>query len=172
MKFRKKPVVIEAVRWDGEHKTLKAPELEGLRWKGVESSDHSLIIETLEGDHKAMVGDYIIKGVKGEFYPCKPDIFAATYESAEPTGVSLIADERAAHPTREGWTPEHDDQHDRGEMVEASICYAAQTLNPRPVARWPWGGQWWKPKDPIRNLVKAGALIAAEIDRLLRKQKV
>lgn len=82
-KFRKKPVTIHA--W-------KVPECgaepsEALKdlvlsqnWDG---DDDGIVIQTLEGSMLASPGDWIIKGVKGEFYPCKPDIFAATYEAAE-----------------------------------------------------------------------------------------
>jgi hypothetical protein len=77
--FRKKPVVIEAREWTGGN----AVSL--MDWIGVNSlqDGSTLIIRTLEGDHEASLGDMIIKGVKGEFYPCKPDIFAATYEAVE-----------------------------------------------------------------------------------------
>jgi hypothetical protein len=91
MQFRKKPVVIEARQID----TL---DLDGLidilKWSGatprsndeVEAGVESgpvMTIHTLEGDHAAMDGDWIIKGVKGEFYPCKPEIFEATYEPVD-----------------------------------------------------------------------------------------
>jgi hypothetical protein len=92
-KFRKKPVVIEAVQWTGSNvnemlgfaltvaslsrKDHKLPDGVGVLAGGI------LIIETLEGDMQASPNDWIIKGVKGEFYPCKPDIFAATYEAVE-----------------------------------------------------------------------------------------
>lgn len=78
MKYCKKPVVIEAIQWDGYN-------LEELQ-KFVGSAltyDEKLTIHTLEGDHVANVGDYVIKGVQGEFYPCKPEIFAKTYEALE-----------------------------------------------------------------------------------------
>lgn len=99
------------------------------------------------------------------------------------SGVSLIANERLRQIQQEGWTPEHDDAHALGQMAGAAACYALQGcgfLNPhivearRPpvdgkVRVWPWADSWWKPSDdPIRNLVKAGTLIAAEIDRLQR----
>lgn len=81
MKYRKKPVIIEAVQWNGSNIS------EICKFTNRDVS-HLLVcgqlyIETLEGTHHASVGDYIIKGVKGEFYPCKPDIFAKTYEIAE-----------------------------------------------------------------------------------------
>jgi len=89
-KFRKKPVVIEAIQWDGTKSgknriTDAFPAIHTLAQSGHLERDemYSWEIATLEGKHCVSKGDYIIKGVKGEFYPCKPDIFAATYESAE-----------------------------------------------------------------------------------------
>lgn len=81
MTYRKKPVEIQAVCWDGKSSTANEfiGEAYGVDWKYEEGSTR-IVIPTLEGDHTGNVGDYIIKGVKGEFYPCKPDIFAATYE--------------------------------------------------------------------------------------------
>ncbi len=80
-KFRKIPVVTEAVQWNGnnmhEMKELMG-EWRGYRW-GKEPNE--LIIITPEGDMHARQSDWIIKGVKGEFYPCKPDIFNLTYEA-------------------------------------------------------------------------------------------
>lgn len=97
-RYRKKPVVIEAMRWDGEH---FEPVLEFIyaddRWKeglddggyvngpgiGYTPSLDTIDIPTLEGVMTAQPGDWIIRGVKGEVYPCKPDIFEATYEPAD-----------------------------------------------------------------------------------------
>lgn len=101
MKFRKKPVVIEAVqlRWTNWNELcdfmggIISPDNPA---RSVETFSDScgevgpyieLTIPTLEGDHTAKHGDWIIKGVKGEFYPCKPDIFAATYEPAKDHGL-------------------------------------------------------------------------------------
>jgi hypothetical protein len=97
-RFRKKPVVIEAFQWDGTVASYDAIN----RWAGQEQTDAAnnvwrdrvqqgvgeeyftaLVIHTLEGDMRAKAGDWIIRGVKGEYYPCKPDIFAATYEPVE-----------------------------------------------------------------------------------------
>lgn len=78
MKYRKKPVVIEAMQWDGENTNQIAKFCRGKAILQVfEKCFH---IYTLEGIMKASIGDYIIKGVKGEYYPCKPDIFEMTYE--------------------------------------------------------------------------------------------
>lgn len=90
MKYRKKPVVIEAVRWTGENReeikkicgrkaifTARKQRADGL------IIAYDLLISTLEGGMYATTGDYIIKGIKGECYPCKPDIFEETYEEVE-----------------------------------------------------------------------------------------
>lgn len=82
-KYRKKPVVIEALQWTGKFDRNMSLFVFGkAEIKGTEEP-YEMIIHTLEGDMKASVGDYIIKGVNGEFYPCKPDIFAKTYERVE-----------------------------------------------------------------------------------------
>ena len=86
MKYRKKPVVIEAVQFvDTEESILKLSELglDPVRIDYADLNNPVLKIETLEGLMIATEGDYIIKGVKGEFYPCKPDIFEETYEELE-----------------------------------------------------------------------------------------
>lgn len=80
MKYRKKPVIIEAIIWRGLNIS------EAVAFCGAEQLDIKgqfpgpLKIQTLEGTMEANIGDYIIKGVKGEVYPCKPDIFEMTYE--------------------------------------------------------------------------------------------
>lgn len=101
MKYRKKPVVIDAVQWTGVNKremfdfltngncpdeyiTTAFPVIIAENFY----IDHlkvlgGLIIKTLEGEHLANIGDYIIRGVHGEFYPCKPDIFRKTYEEVK-----------------------------------------------------------------------------------------
>ena len=75
-KYKKKPVIIEAIQWNGENLS----EIDKFTQGKVKNHESVLIIPTLEGDMYASIGDYIIKGVNGEFYPCKPDIFAKTYE--------------------------------------------------------------------------------------------
>ena len=84
MKYRKKPVVIEAVRFiDCETSQKEITEFVGQEaiWsQGPDENPPLLLINTLEGKMHARPGDYIIKGIKGEFYPCKPDIFEATYD--------------------------------------------------------------------------------------------
>ncbi|WP_347220307.1 hypothetical protein [Chryseobacterium sp.] len=77
--------------------------------------------------------------------------------------------ERQRQISVEGWTPEHDDGHDTEELAFAASCYATADEGEAPPAVWPWDWSWWKPKGRRRNLVKAGALILAEIDRLDRK---
>jgi hypothetical protein len=78
MKYRKKPVEIEAVQWTGNNLTEIKTFMNNTDIQG--DSNNNLFIATLEGVMTASVNDFIIKGVKGEYYPCKPDIFIATYE--------------------------------------------------------------------------------------------
>lgn len=86
MKYRKKPVVIDAIKWDGDREKLKT-------WVSEVSNGNPLTtiivgmydvrIITLEGRMDVSLGDYVIRGVIGEFYPCKPDIFEKTYEKVD-----------------------------------------------------------------------------------------
>lgn len=99
------------------------------------------------------------------------------------TGVELIADERKRQIEVEGWSKEHDAEHVNGELAKAAICYAdpyeyyhqnTRTMKVRvPNKFWPkeWDKKWFKPKDRTQDLVKAGALIAAEIDRIQALEK-
>ena len=77
-KYRKKPVVVEAVQWNGD--LQKLAKLGGAREYEQEFLSDDVVIHTLEGNMRAQKGDWIIKGIKGELYPCKDDIFQATYE--------------------------------------------------------------------------------------------
>lgn len=90
MKYRKKPVIIEAVQFDGTASCARTI----LEWGGpkcgmehvytsVQTCPNLIMIETLEGKMRAMPNDWIIRGINGEFYPCKPDIFQKTYEPVE-----------------------------------------------------------------------------------------
>lgn len=85
-KFRKKPVVIDAIRYEGKEDNNRV-----INWlASLKASigcwlvhDNEIIIPTLEGNMKVSPGDYLIRGVKGEYYPCKPDIFLATYDEVK-----------------------------------------------------------------------------------------
>lgn len=94
--------------------------------------------------------------------------------------IDVLA-ERRRQIEAEGWTPEHDDIHDDGQLALAAVCYALPTWQRSeiptltfsgslPLLRriWPWGWEWWRPKNARADLVKAGALILAEIERLDR----
>lgn len=107
--------------------------------------------------------------------------------AAAGSGLALIAAERQRQVEVEGWTPEHDDEHDGYELAAAAGCYALTAAMPDdmrdnmrthgPAAPpWPWARTWWKPgadnseASRKRELVKAGALIVAELDRLQRRE--
>lgn len=81
--------------------------------------------------------------------------------------ADVLAERRRQIET-EGWTPEHDDLHSTQELAFAAACYATADAGDPPPAVWPWRLSWWKPTDRRRNLVKAAALILAEIERLDR----
>lgn len=102
--------------------------------------------------------------------------------------VADLVLERNRQVDSEGWTPEHDDGHDKGELAQAAICYlmnaivwaqmlsaglskdilARKSASAGPPHLWPWSRDGWKPKGPRENLIRAGALILAEIERLDR----
>lgn len=101
------------------------------------------------------------------------------------TGAEMIVEERHRQIQKEGFDEDHDDCHDAGQLAFAAACYAcnaatwAQRGQPlkgnyakhsEPGFRWPWALIWWKPKSQIKDLIRAGALIAAEIDRVQREE--
>jgi hypothetical protein len=102
------------------------------------------------------------------------------------TGIELIADERKRQIKVEGWSAEHDSEHKKDELAMAAVSYAMPKDVREAMIRvftspivdapptWPWNVEWWKPTpdNRIKELVKAGALIAAEIDRLQRKSNI
>lgn len=84
-----------------------------------------------------------------------------------------VMTERQRQINAEGWTPEHDDEHENNEMAFAAACYSLYAGNPYPgqgytPPEWPWDAEFWRPSTERRDLVKAGALILAEIERLDR----
>lgn len=78
-RYRKKPIVFETIRWSGTNSVEIIDWIDGV-WQAQVDINGDLLIETLDGVMKATQGDFIIKGIKGEFYPCKPDIFLESYE--------------------------------------------------------------------------------------------
>ncbi len=128
-RFRKKPVEIEALQWTGHNhrpmfEFLGGSENEYLIANGKNFYiNHSkvvggLVIKTLEGEHLASIDDWIIKGVKGEFYPCKPDVFDLTYE---PIAVDpAVSPAQQPSPTYPG--PDRPDQgNESGEGVKGKL---------------------------------------------------
>jgi len=99
-----------------------------------------------------------------------------SYRALAPAAADVL-DERHRQIYEEGWTAEHDDQWAHGELAAAAGCYALHVcltvrgralMGPVPTP-WPWDPSWWKPKDTRRDLVRAAALLLAEIERLDRK---
>ncbi|HED4223598.1 TPA: ead/Ea22-like family protein [Escherichia coli] len=148
--------------------------------------DGSLVLRT---DHKNMEYGFIGDNSNADelfFRLCVPDVILALLASLEaaekriaeleggafnPAILDVVA-ERQRQKTIEGWTPEHDDEHCNGELAMAAVCYINETgtvnRNGGKPWGWPWDASWWKPNARRRNLVKAGALILAEIERIDR----
>jgi hypothetical protein len=180
MQFRKKPIVIEALQFFPDQ-----PWPEGVARRiradgGWDERCDGWWIETLEGGHVVSPGDWIVTGIKGERYPCKPDIFEATYERAEVLdGAGRIACERVRQ--KQKWRDVHDDEHDRADLAIVAAQIAVHETDASvecPADLWeglddhsdPWGLIAKHRYDRVRQLTIAGALIAAEIDRLQRAQ--
>lgn len=98
-KWRKKPVVIDAFKWTGCQYQVEDPKwiIDAIQSKTVwfenNGNELTMVIRTLEGNHRANRGDYIIRGVKGELYPCKPDIFKMTYDEVSEREVEKQNDD-------------------------------------------------------------------------------
>lgn len=150
-------------------------------------------------DGLEVVGWLETKGrYKGQLFGTEVDGCAALMTVAQherivaalsPAGGGVVTDaarevlaERKRQISAEGWTPEHDDEHEWGELAGAAGYYALHVnargwvyperpedyqCEPAPGS-WPWDAEWWKPSSPRRDLVKAGALILAEIERIDR----
>lgn len=106
-----------------------------------------------------------------------PGLCTAVGNSSAQNGPDAAADvlaERRRQVTEEGWTPAHDDAHSNFELSAAAACYALRAPLPHDhddlgvPMQWPWSQEWWKPKGPRSDLVRAGALILAEIERIDR----
>ena len=82
--------------------------------------------------------------------------------------IDEIAAERRRQIEQEGWSADHDDSHVHGELARAAAAYAWESCMAMGYQFWPWSEDWWKPKDPRHDLVRAAALIVAEIERLDR----
>lgn len=99
---------------------------------------------------------------------CRAETFVQSQAASD------VVAERRRQVSGEGWTPEHDDAHSNFELSAAAVSYALRAPLPHDQGdlgvpmQWPWSQEWWKPTDPRRDLVKAGALILAEIERLDR----
>jgi hypothetical protein len=108
---------------------------------------------------------------KAEYVPVYAAPTGSAAAPAEQTQAARdVLAERRRQVEQEGWTPAHDDEYDEGELSLAAACYALQndSVGSEPPELWPWPRKWWKASDERRNLVKAGALILADIERLDR----
>lgn len=115
--------------------------------------------------------DNFYEGDEGPNLARDPAFVAKYFPDRTPSqAMHDVMAERFRQVEKEGWTATHDDaEHYNGEMAKAAACYAIADLFPGYVQRmWPWDDGWWKPTTERRNLIKAAALIVAEIERLDR----
>ncbi len=142
-----------AVERSGEGYKLAAAQSAWVAWQGC--------CAAIEADRSARGAPQQVA------QPSEPEQAAQQTQAA----IDVLA-ERQRQISAEGWTPEHDDEHDKGVMAAAAACYALHTEpvgNVRDYLKfWPFDASWWKPGERRRNLIKAGALILAEIERLDR----
>lgn len=118
---------------------------------------------------------HVVCGVKGHeqelrYFPIKRRPAPAAGDALTDAARDVLA-ERQRQISAEGWTPEHDDKNTAEQLALAAVCYALPQGDytiPEPPEFWPWDVAWWKPGDRRRELIKAGALVLAEIERLDR----
>jgi len=129
-------------------------------------------IDWIESDPKEMKD---MSWSEGWMYFSDVCLALRSIDAVTSAGVARIAAERKRQIQVEGWTPEHDMQHSFQDLATAGVCYAltvATSNKDITSMMWPWAAEWWKPSpDPVRNLEKAGALIAAAIDRIQMEDK-
>lgn len=153
---------------------LRMSAAQGMAWAGPDRSIREPLLRMQAG----WTTERFTKTTQGWPVPCVWQAATEGKMTKHLNGAALIAAERQRQIDEELWTAEHDDHHENAELLEAAISYVGASIprhvrNIRPAFWWPvdWDLRWFKPKDSISNLVKAGALIAAEIDRLQRLGK-
>ncbi|HBB0684182.1 TPA: ead/Ea22-like family protein [Escherichia coli] len=128
--------------------------------KAADNFDPNMFVETRD-----------VLGLLDELEAAEKRIAELEARSFNPAILDVVA-ERQRQQSVEGWMPEHDDEHCNGELAMAAVCYINETgtvnRNGGKPWGWPWDASWWKPNARRRNLVKAGALILAEIERIDR----
>ena len=140
------------------------------------------LVQRLEGQtYEKWFSESDVKDLLERAQKAEAALSAANERTLAPV-ILEIANERLRQISVEGWTPEHDDQHSSGELAGAAGCYAKHVnarqwcfknnpddyqCEPEPSG-WPWAAEWWKPKNPRSDLIRAAALIVAELERLDR----
>lgn len=181
--------------WKSEEYRAKYPDDHPVKRSGREGFDAALAWLRSQGEPVAWMNAKKDMTYFGHYNPDDVPLFLAP-EPAIPDGWQSVAArdvlaERRRQVEAEGWTPKHDDRHGDRSLVLAAACYAKQYVGrawlveslsdgeerykcDRVPDNWPdsWAEEWWKPKDPRRDLVRAAALILAEIERLDRRMLV
>ncbi|EPS5308202.1 hypothetical protein ACVFBP_001607 [Escherichia coli] len=138
----------------------------------VKADDVLAMVEALERKEEQRANWFQMAQKLGEDLDSAEQRIAELEGGAFNPAILDVVAERQRQKTIEGWTPEHDDEHCNGELAMAAVCYINETgtvnRNGGKPWGWPWDASWWKPNARRRNLVKAGALILAEIERIDR----
>lgn len=149
---------------------LNTAVISGVKLLHLTTDELSVLLDELgAAEHTAAVDHEAACSLVEENEELKRRIAELEARAFNPAILDVIA-ERQRQQSVEGWTPEHDDQYEDGELIDAAACYAKDSslwdCIGEPPSDWPWNDEWWKPsKSMRRNLIKAGALILAEIER-------
>ena len=131
-----------------------------------------LLVEALERKEEQRANWSQMAQKLGEDLDAAEKLIAELESSTVTAAAAAVLAERKRQVAAEGWTPGHDDEYEHGELADAAGCYALSSelfdCAGEPPRPWPWPDEWWKPTNRRRDLVKAGALILAEIERLDR----
>jgi hypothetical protein len=141
----------------------------------VVAPDHINAVLSMEGDGYAEYGTVLAWDVFQAAEKLSTETVDNPVDTTSLTNAARdVLAERVRQVEVEWWAPEHDDLHIDGELAEAAAAYASEAAHSwgGVPGGWPWAAKWWKPGTPRRNLVKAGALILAEIERLDRASEV
>lgn len=161
-----------------DHTNQQQGRIEQLEKKNAELGKYAGKLETINAAAEKLVrckgryhSEQNYRALAALFGVITPDLPPLDSESRTVTAAAAdVLAERQRQMTAEGWTPEGDDRYTYAELSIAAQCYAAHSgvMGAGVPVQWPWDDEWWKPSDRRRNLIKAGALILAEIERLDR----
>ena len=158
--------------WEMEHENIWFRDTEGYTKHLMYAYQGDDVDDQQDHDNTAYIAAFnpkVVLALLDELESAEKRIAELDARAFNPAILDVVA-ERQRQQSAEGWAPEHDDQYGKSQLLWASSCYMLNTIQPfnRIPMDWPWDSSWWKPTNPRRDLVKAGALIIAEIERIDR----